>query len=235
MDFKEGEIICINKPYGVSSFGALALIRTQLSRTLGVRKIKIGHAGTLDPLATGVLVLCTGKATKRIGDLQLTDKEYVTTLRFGATTLSYDMEYPEHEWFPANHINEASLRTILPQFTGEIQQVPPVFSACSVGGKKAYKLARKGKEVALQPKTVRIKEIELLSFDDTAKTARLRILCGKGTYIRALARDIGAALKSGAYITQLCRTRVGKYKLDNCLSIDSFQSWLDNQELKPYE
>ncbi len=235
MNFKEGEVICINKPYKVSSFGALAFVRTRLSKALDVKRVKTGHAGTLDPLATGVLILCTGKATKRIEALMLTDKEYTATLRFGATTASYDMEHPESEWFPKEHINEEMLREALKQFVGDIQQVPPAFSACNINGKRAYELARKDREVELQAKPVCISEIELLWFDDEKKEAQIRVVCGKGTYIRSLARDIGRALDSGAYLTQLCRTRVGQYKIEDCLTFDNFEEWLNSQELEPYE
>ncbi len=235
MNFKEGEVICINKPYKVSSFGALAFVRTRLSKALDVKRVKTGHAGTLDPLATGVLILCTGKATKRIEALMLTDKEYTATLRFGATTASYDMEHPESEWFPKEHINEEMLREALKQFVGDIQQVPPAFSACNINGKRAYELARKDREVELQAKSVCISEIELLWFDDEKKEAQIRVVCGKGTYIRSLARDIGRALDSGAYLTQLCRTRVGQYKIEDCLTFDNFEEWLNSQELEPYE
>lgn len=235
MNCKEGEIICINKPYKVSSFGALAFVRTRLSKALGVRRVKTGHAGTLDPLATGVLILCTGKATKRIESLMLKDKEYTATLQFGATTASFDMEHPESEWFPKDHITEEKVREALKQFVGDIDQVPPLFSACNVNGKRAYQLARKDREVELQAKPIHIEEIELMSFDDEKKQAQIRVVCGKGTYIRSLARDIGVALDSGAYLTQLCRTRVGKYKIEDCLTFDNFEEWLSKQELVPYE
>ena len=233
-DFREGVILCINKPYKVSSFGALAFARTRISRALGIRRVKMGHAGTLDPLATGVLVLCTGKATKRIEELQQHDKEYVATLQFGATTASYDMEHPESEWFPKDHITEQALREALRQFVGLIDQVPPAFSACNVNGKRAYQLARKDREVELKAKPVRIEEIELLDFDDVNKTARIRVVCGKGTYIRALARDIGRAMQSGAYLTALCRTRVGDYSLDDCLTYDDFEPWLESLDIAPW-
>lgn len=235
MNFKEGEIITINKPYKVSSFGALAFVRTRLSNALGVKRVKTGHAGTLDPLATGVLILCTGKATKRIDSLMLKDKEYTATLQFGATTASFDMEHPESEWFPKDHITEEKVRDVLTQFVGDIDQVPPLFSACNVNGKRAYQLARKDRDVELKAKPIHIEEIELLSFDDEKKQAQIRVVCGKGTYIRSLARDIGVALDSGAYLTQLCRTRVGKYRIEECLTFDNFEEWLSKQELEPYE
>lgn len=235
LNFREGEIICINKPYKVSSFGALAFARTRISRALGIRRCKMGHAGTLDPLATGVLVLCTGKATKRIEELQSHDKEYVATLQFGATTASFDMEHPENEWFEKDHITEDGLKDILRQFVGVIDQVPPVFSACNVNGKRAYELARKDREVELKAKPVHIAEIELQSFDNEKKTAQIRVVCGKGTYIRSLARDIGKAMNSGAYLTSLCRTRVGDYSIDDCLTYDTFDEWLAGQEIAPWE
>ncbi|MCD8282519.1 MAG: tRNA pseudouridine(55) synthase TruB [Prevotella sp.] len=235
MNIKKGEIICINKPYGMTSFGALAFVRSRLSRALGVRRVKIGHAGTLDPLATGVLLLLTGNATKRIEEFQTLDKEYLATLRFGATTASFDMEYPENERFETDNVSREHILEALKTFTGEILQVPPAFSACNVGGKRAYALARKDKAPELKAKTVRIDDIELLAFDDEAKTARIRVVCGKGTYIRALARDIGAALGSGAYLTELCRTRVGDYTLSRALTLDEFPSWLERQTLEAYE
>ena len=235
MDFREGEIICINKPYKVSSFGALAFVRTRISKAANVKRVKTGHAGTLDPLATGVLILCTGKATKRIEELQLHDKEYTATLQFGATTASFDMEYEEDEWFEKDHITEEAVREVLKQFVGDIDQVPPIFSACKINGKRAYQLARKDREVELQPKKIHIEEIELLWFDDEKKQAQIRVVCGKGTYIRSLARDIGVALNSGAYLTQLCRTRVGQYRIEDCLTFDNFEEWLSQQHIEPYE
>lgn len=235
LNFREGEVICINKPYKVSSFGALAFVRTRISRALGIKRVKIGHAGTLDPLATGVLVLCTGKATKRIDEFMQHNKEYTATLQFGATTASFDMEHPESEWFEKDHITESGLREELKKFVGNIKQVPPVYSACNVNGKRAYQLARKDREVELKAKPVRIEEIELLEFDDEKKAARIRVVCGKGTYIRALARDIGEAMHSGAYLTQLCRTKAGSFSLDDCLTYDDFDAWLESQDIAPWE
>ena len=235
MNFKEGEIICINKPYKVSSFGALAFVRTRISKALGVKRVKTGHAGTLDPLATGVLLLCTGKATKKIEELQLKDKEYVATLQFGATTASFDMEHPENEWFPTDHITKEVLQEALKHFVGDIMQVPPAFSACNINGKRAYELARNDCKVELKAKPVRISEIELMSFDEEKMQAQIRVVCGKGTYIRSLARDIGETLNTGTYLTQLCRTRVGKYKIEDSITFDDFDEWLSKQHLEPYE
>lgn len=231
MNFQKGEIIAIDKPYRMSSFGALAHIRYLCSKKQG-SKVKMGHAGTLDPLATGVLVLCTGKKTKMIEELQSHTKEYVATLQLGATTASYDLEHEINATYPTNHITEAALREVLSHFIGDIDQVPPSFSACNVNGKRAYQLSRKGKEVELQPKKIRIDELELLSFDEQAMKAEIRVVCGKGTYIRALARDIGRQLQSGAHLTALRRTRVGEIKVEDCYDFDSFEEWLSRQELE---
>lgn len=231
MNFQAGEIFAIDKPYGMTSFGALAHVRYILSHTLGT-KVKIGHAGTLDPLATGVLVLCTGKCTKQIEELQTHTKEYLATLQLGATTVSYDKEHEVNATFPTEHITRASIEEALRQFVGDIQQVPPTFSAVKVGGKRAYDIRRAGKSVELTAKAVRIDEIELQDFDADAMLLTLRVVCGKGTYIRALARDLGRALNSGAYLTSLRRTRVGDHTVDSCIDFDHFQEWLDKQEIE---
>lgn len=231
MNFQAGEIFAIDKPYGMTSFGALAHVRYILSHTLGT-KVKIGHAGTLDPLATGVLVLCTGKCTKQIEELQTHTKEYLATLQLGATTVSYDKEHEVNATFPTEHITRASIEEALRRFVGDIQQVPPTFSAVKVGGKRAYDIRRAGKSVELTAKAVRINEIELQDFDADAMLLTLRVVCGKGTYIRALARDLGRALNSGAYLTSLRRTRVGDHTVDTCIDFDHFQEWLDKQEIE---
>lgn len=231
MNFTEGEILYINKPYRMTSFGALAHIRFVLSKKLGVKRLKTGHAGTLDPLATGVLILCTGKATKRIEELQRQTKEYTATLQLGATTPSYDMEHTVNATYPTAHITRGLVEDTLKGFIGEIQQVPPEYSACKVNGKPAYLLMRKGKEVELKPKTLRIDEIELTSFDADNMRIGIRVVCGKGTYIRALARDIGEALNSGAFLTSLCRTRVGNVRVEDCLTLDEFPEWLEKQDI----
>lgn len=231
MNFKEGEIIAIDKPYRMSSFGALAHIRFLCSKKQG-KKVKMGHAGTLDPLATGVLVLCTGKKTKSIEELQRHTKEYVATLQLGATTASFDMEHEVDATYPTEHITRQLIDDTIPQFIGDISQVPPVFSACNVGGKRAYQLSRKGKEVQLEAKQVRIDEIEVLNFDEEKKILMLRVVCGKGTYIRALARDLGEALHSGAYLTALRRTRVGDIRVEQCFNFDNFEEWLNEQVLE---
>ncbi len=227
MDFNEGVIIPIDKPYRMSSFGALAHIRYVLSRRLGVKRVKIGHAGTLDPLATGVLLLCTGKATKQIDKLQADTKEYVAGLQLGATTASYDREHTVNFTYPTKHITRQLVEETLTQFVGDIMQVPPEFSACKVDGKRAYLLMRKGREVQLKAKPLHIDEIELLDFCPEKMTLTIRVVCGKGTYIRALARDIGQALGSGAFLTSLRRTRVGKYKVSEAVGFDEFPQWLE--------
>lgn len=232
MNFIEGEYIYINKPYRMSSFGALAYVRTRLSRAVGVRRVKVGHAGTLDPLATGVLILCTGKKTKEIERLQLDTKEYTATLQLGATTPSYDMEHEVNATYPAEHITRSLIERVLESFVGDIQQVPPSYSAVKIGGDRAYKLKRQGETVELKAKTVRIDAIELTDFDADRMQMSIRVQCGKGTYIRALARDIGRALQTGAYLTALCRTRVGDVCLSDCLSLDDFPQWLATQEIE---
>lgn len=232
MNFTDGEIICINKPYRMSSFGALARVRYLISQRIGVKRVKTGHAGTLDPLATGVLILCTGRATKRIDELQAHTKEYTATLQLGATTASYDMEHPVDATYPTEHITRELIEATLPKFVGEIQQVPPAYSACKVNGDRAYKLMRKGRDVELKPKTLRIDEIELLWFDPEKMQMSIRVVCGKGTYIRALARDIGEALKSGAYLTALCRTRVGDIRIEDCIKLDDVPAWLEQQTIE---
>ena len=235
MNFQKGEIIAVNKPYGMSSFGALARVRYLISRRIGVKRVKTGHAGTLDPLATGVLILCTGRATKRIEELQAHSKEYTATLQLGATTPSYDMEHPVDATFPTSHITRKSIENVLARFVGDIEQVPPSYSACKINGNRAYELKRKGKDVELTPKNIHIDSIELTDFDEETMRMGIRVNCGKGTYIRALARDIGRALGSGAYLTTLCRTRVGEFTIDRCLNLDEVEEWLENQEIENIE
>lgn len=226
MDFLKGEIMAVDKPYRMSSFGALAHVRYVMSKRLG-KKVKIGHAGTLDPLATGVLVLCTGKMTKLIEQLQTHTKEYIATMQLGATTDSYDREHTVNRTYPKAHITQDLIRSVLPQFIGNISQVPPTYSAVKVNGDRAYSLRRKGNSVELAPKTVRIDEIEIIDFNADEKTLAIRVVCGKGTYIRALARDLGRALGSGAFLTSLRRTRVGDIRVEDCVDFDKVGEWLD--------
>lgn len=218
MDFITGEIIGIDKPLGWTSFDAVKRIRGGIQRRLGVKKFKVGHAGTLDPLATGVLIICTGRATRQITMLQEGTKEYIAELTLGATTPSFDLETEIDARYPYEHVTEALIADTLPRFTGKVMQVPPVFSAVKVDGKRAYSYARKGREVELKPKPLEISELELLSYESPKLT--LRVVCSKGTYIRALARDIGEALGSGAHLSALRRTRVGDVRVEECLSID---------------
>jgi len=229
MDFISGEILCIDKPLGWTSFDTVKRLRGAIQRRLSLKKFKVGHAGTLDPLATGVLIVCTGRATKRIESLQNGSKEYVATIRLGATTPSFDLETKIDATYPTEHITRKNVEETLPDFTGKIMQVPPVFSAVKIDGKRAYNFARKGKEVELKAKPLEISELELLSFNMPLIT--LRIVCSKGTYIRALARDLGKALKSGAHLTELRRTRVGDFGIEKCMKIDEAIEAINNCEL----
>lgn len=233
MNFKEGEVLYFNKPLGWTSFKVVGHARYHICRRLKVKKLKVGHAGTLDPLATGVMIVCTGKATKRIEEFQYHTKEYVATIRLGATTPSYDLEHEIDATYPTEHITRELVEETLKTFVGEIQQVPPAFSACMVNGKRAYDLARKGEDVELKPKLLVIDEIELLECN--LPDIKVRVVCSKGTYIRALARDIGEALQSGAHLTALERTRVGDVRLADCLDPMGFKEWIDAQELETEE
>lgn len=227
----EGEILYIDKPFGWTSFDVVKRVRGKLLRRLGLKKFKVGHAGTLDPLATGVMIVVTGKATRLIDSLQAGVKEYVATIALGATTPSFDLETAIDATYPTDHITREGVEQVLAKFVGTIEQVPPAFSACKVDGRRAYKMARKGKEVEIKPKTLVIDEIELLEFAPTQIV--IRVVCSKGTYIRALARDIGLALESGGHLTALRRTRVGDATIEKCQSVDDVISFLDTVELPP--
>ena len=222
MDFVEGEILAFDKPLHWTSFDVVAKVRRVLCRCLGQKKLKVGHSGTLDPLATGVVIVCTGKKTKMIEQLQYDTKEYVATMQLGATTPSYDMEHPVDKTFPTAHITRTLIDQTIPQFVGEQWQLPPMYSAASINGNRAYEIARKGETVELKPKLLVIDEIEVLSFDAEKMLLTIRVVCSKGTYIRALARDIGEQLQSGAYLTALRRTKVGNTRVEDCYQIDSF-------------
>ena len=230
MNFKQGEVLFFDKPLTWTSFAVVNKIRYHICRKLGVKKLKVGHAGTLDPLATGVMIICTGKATKRIEEFQYHTKEYIATLQLGATTPSYDLEKEIDATYPWEHITREKVEEVLKQFLGTIEQIPPVFSACKVDGKRAYEMARKGDEVQLKAKTLVIDEIELLECN--LPEIKIRVVCSKGTYIRALARDIGEALDSGAHLTGLIRTRVGEVRLEDCMKVEDFEEWLDKQEIE---
>lgn len=225
----EGEILYIDKPLHWSSFDAVKRVRGIMARRLKIKKMKVGHAGTLDPLATGVMIVCTGRATKRIDELQAHTKEYVATIALGATTPSYDLETEIDATYPTEHITREMVEETLKKFTGRIEQVPPAFSACKIDGKRAYKMARKGKEVELKAKILVIDEIELLEYSQ--QSIVVRVVCSKGTYIRALARDIGAALNSGGHLTALRRTRVGNVKVEDCLTVDQAVEMLNNIDI----
>lgn len=297
-DFLEGEILAFDKPLTWTSFNLVKVIRNNLSRRLGIKRLKVGHAGTLDPLASGVMIICTGKATKQIDELQAGTKEYIATLRLGCTTPSFDAEHPIDHTFPTSHITRELVMEALQRFKGSIWQVPPVYSACKVDGRRAFDYVRQGEEVELKAKELVIDEIELLDLhlpeqgivsvnaDEVARMARegvdikdfsrrkqrvedlgliprkqadasadeasapdeheaivpsaiaeadvspdklsyltIRVVCSKGTYIRALARDIGQALQSGAYLIGLRRTRVGQFSVDQCLKIGNVEQW----------
>jgi tRNA pseudouridine55 synthase len=218
MNFLDGEILHLDKPLGWTSFDAVKRTRGAILRRLGIKKIKVGHAGTLDPLATGVMILTTGKATRRIEELQAGVKEYVATIALGATTPSFDLETEIDASFPTEHITRELVEQTLTRFTGRIEQVPPAYSAIKIDGKRAYHMARKGQQPELKAKILVIDEIQLLEYAQTQIV--VRVVCSKGTYIRALARDIGQALNSGAHLTALRRTRVGNVTADMCMSVD---------------
>lgn len=227
MDFISGEILAFDKPYKWTSFDVVGKVRWLLCRKLGVKKLKVGHTGTLDPLATGVVVVCTGKKTKLIDQLQQHIKEYVAVLQLGATTPSYDLEKEIDCTYPTEHITRALIEEVIPTFLGEQWQIPPIFSAVKIDGKRAYKLARKGEEVDLQAKLLTIDSIDVLEFNEALMQLKIRVVCSKGTYIRALARDIGKALNSGAHLIELRRTRVGDIRVEDCLTIQDFEKMLE--------
>ena len=268
-NFIEGEVLAFDKPLTWTSFNLVKVVRNNLSRRLGLKRLKVGHAGTLDPLASGVMILCTGKCTKLIDQLQAGTKEYVATLRLGCTTPSFDAEHPIDAIYPTSHITQAAIEEALSRFRGSIWQVPPVYSACKVEGRRAFDYIRQGEDVELKAKELVIDELELLDLhlpeqglvsphvDEVAKMARedihikdygrdketyeiaeatnidtehltylqIRVVCSKGTYIRALARDIGQALGSGAYLIGLRRTRVGNIRVEDCLPVENIEQW----------
>ena len=225
MNFLEGEVLYFDKPLYWTSFKLVKIVRTRISRKLKIKKIKVGHAGTLDPLASGVMIICTGKATKLIESFQYQTKEYVATLQLGATTPSSDRETEIDGVYPTEHITREGVETVLRQFVGSIQQVPPVYSACKIDGRRAYDFARKGEDVELKAKELVIDEIELLEYQ--SDIIKIRVVCSKGTYIRALARDIGQALGSGAHLIGLVRTRVGDVRLEDCLQVDQIDELVE--------
>lgn len=225
MDFISGEVLYINKPLEWTSFTLVRKLRNKLCRKLGVKKLKVGHAGTLDPLATGVMIVCTGKKTKLIETFQYQTKEYIATIKLGETTPSFDLETEVDASFETEHITKGLIEETLKQFVGRIEQIPPAYSACKVEGKRAYELAREGQEVDLKPKILVIDEIELLECQ--IPTIKIRVVCSKGTYIRALARDIGLALNSGGHLAALERTRIGEVTLDQCIDGKLIEEFVD--------
>jgi tRNA pseudouridine55 synthase len=229
-DFLGGEVLLFDKDLQYTSFDLVQRVRNTLCRKMGIKKLKVGHAGTLDPLATGLMILCTGKATKLIETFQEREKEYLATLKLGATTPSFDLETEEDNQNSAAHVTPELFETAMQDFLGETEQVPPIFSAVKVNGKRAFNYARNGEELKLQPKKIVITSIVAESFDLPFVT--IRVACSKGTYIRALARDIGIKLECGAYLTGLRRTRIGEFKVESAVSIDYFLKNLDSYVTK---
>ncbi|MBI9062373.1 MAG: tRNA pseudouridine(55) synthase TruB [Marinilabiliaceae bacterium] len=222
--YKAGQVLLINKPLTWTSFDVVNKIRYSLKKYLGIKKIKVGHAGTLDPLATGLMIVCTGKATKEIDQYLGQKKRYVASVRLGATTPTLDMETEPDQEFPWKHITKQWLEEVVQSFQGEIEQVPPVFSALKVNGRKAYEMARKGQEVKMQPRQVTIHDMQVL--ESNLPDFKVDVTCSKGTYIRSLARDLGTALESGAFLTGLVRTEIGDFNLDMAQSIEAFEKKL---------
>ena len=227
-DFQKGEMLLFDKELDWTSFDLVRKLRNFLCRETGIKKLKVGHAGTLDPKATGLMIICTGKETKNIDLLQAKEKEYIATIKLGVTTPSYDLETAENETFATDHLTLDLVQRTLQRFIGEIDQVPPVFSAVKIEGKRAYEHARKGNDIVLQPKKITISELEVLNF--SKEKIVLRIVCSKGTYIRSLARDLGIALNSGAYLVGLCRTRIGEMRLEDAWDLKKFMEKLQASE-----
>ncbi|GAB7088959.1 tRNA pseudouridine(55) synthase TruB [Marinifilum fragile] len=225
-DFQQGAFILLNKPYEWTSFDLVNKVKFKIKHKLRVKKIKVGHAGTLDPLATGLMIVCVGKYTKKIDTYQSQVKEYIATLQLGATTPSFDLETEIDQEYPTEHITRELVDETLKGFIGSIEQRPPDYSAVKVNGKRAYEYARKGQEVEIKKKTLVIDEIEVLEF--AKNVLKIRVVCSKGTYIRALARDIGQALNSGAHLTALQRTQIGDFKIDDAIEIEDFIKFLEN-------
>ena len=226
-DFEKGEVLLVNKPYHWTSFDVIGSIRYFFKKELGIPKFKIGHAGTLDPLATGLLILCCGPATKRIEEFKDFDKEYTGTFKVGSTTASFDLEKPVDAEFPTDHISESDIFEAAKSLSGTISQVPPVFSAIKINGKRAYKYAREEQDVVIAAREVHIPVFEVTRI--ALPEVDFRIVCSKGTYIRSIARDFGLALKSGAHLTALCRTRVGPYFLKEAFEVEQLKAHIKLQ------
>ncbi len=233
-NFIEGAVLLVNKPLEWTSFDVVNKIRYALRKALGLKKIKVGHAGTLDPLATGLLIICTGKATKTIDSYQAKEKTYTGTLRLGATTPSYDAETKIDETFPIDNLSPSQIETALPKFIGKIEQLPPVFSAIKVDGQPLYKKARQGKEVKIKARQIEIFDLKATRIDIPEVDFEVR--CSKGTYIRSLAHDIGKEVQNGAYLTKLCRTKIGEHALSDAWQLEELiQHIHDNYTLDPKE
>jgi tRNA pseudouridine55 synthase len=228
--FEEGQVLLFDKPLYWTSFDLVNKVRIMIQSSLGIKKLKVGHAGTLDPLAGGLMIICTGKATKRIEEFRDLDKEYVTEIHLGETTASFDLETEVSSRLPTGHITEEIVRTALGKFLGEQNQMPPIHSAKLINGKRAYEYARKGIKKELTPVSVIFREIRLLSFN--LPDIKVKILCSKGTYVRSFARDLGLALGSGAYLSSLVRTGIGNFNLENAFSIEKFEKYLEELKQK---
>ena len=226
--FEEGEVLLFNKPLYWTSFDLVNKVRIMIRSSLGIKKIKVGHAGTLDPLASGLVIICTGKATKKIDEFRDLDKEYIATIHLGETTPSYDLETATDNHYPIDHITEDLVKEVLNGFLGEQKQLPPIYSAKQIDGKRAYEFARKGIQKDLLPVTVFFREIELLSF--SLPETQIRVVCSKGTYIRSFARDLGEALKSGGYLSALERTAIGSYHLINAFNLEKFNEFIEQMQ-----
>ncbi|HOW10773.1 MAG TPA: tRNA pseudouridine(55) synthase TruB [Bacteroidales bacterium] len=228
--FEEGQVLLFDKPVYWTSFDLVNKVRIIIKSNLGIKKIKTGHAGTLDPLASGLMIVCTGRATKRIEEFRDLDKEYIATICLGATTPSYDLETEINGSYPVEQINENLVRSALKGFIGKQMQVPPVHSAKYINGKRAYELARKGINAEMTPVPVFFRDLELLSF--SMPEIQVRIVCSKGTYIRSFARDLGLALSSGAYLSSLRRTAIGNNRIEDAYTLESFENLV--KEMKPF-
>jgi len=219
--FLEGEVLLINKPLHWTSFQLVNKLRWLIKRKLGIKKIKVGHAGTLDPLASGLMIICTGKKTKEISQYQAAEKEYIATLKLGATTPSFDGETEETYFYPTKHISKELIISVCNRFIGEVEQLPPIFSAIKVKGKKLYESARKRNKVEIKPRIIQINELEIINMD--LPYIKLRVSCSKGTYIRSLAHDLGKAMNTGAWLCELQRTKIGSETIKNAININDFQ------------
>lgn len=224
-DYPGGIIFLVDKPYGWTSTDAVRKLKFSLQRWFGVKNIKVGHAGTLDPLATGVLMICAGNATKLAESLQAQTKEYIAQITFGSTTPSFDLEKEIDAHFPYSHITEESIKEILPSFTGEIEQIPPIFSAKMIDGTRAYNIARAGKEVKMNPALITINSLEIVSYD--SPVLNIAINCSKGTYVRSIARDLGEALQSGAHLTALIRSASGNFRVTDAISFENLKPFFE--------